>query len=369
MLSPIPIQNLYYLFCYAWDRLEEGEVIDVAGVESPELVDLFAKVLAGGVRHLVRRGIDRQYVEHEDILSTVRGRIDVSSSLLLAMRRVPQLHCEFDELSADTLPNRILRETLVRLARVNGIHPSNARTLGTLAKFFRDVSNLRITKQHFHQVQLYRHNAYYGFLLNICELIHEATLPEGTGGRYRFSDILRDERKMALIFQAFVKNFLRIEQSKYEVRSLQFEWDAEGDEADIRLLPKMTTDIHLVSGDERIIIDTKYYGEALQENYGKRSLRSENLYQLFSYLKNSEKRGPEYSAAKGVLLYPAIGITPAFRAMIQGHEIRVVTVNLDQPWQQVRRELLGLFGCDVRDSALSGYSLALNRERQSPPLT
>lgn len=261
------------------------------------------------------------------------------------MRREPRLHCEFDELSADTVPNQILKATLLRLAKVHGIHTSNARALGTLAKGFGEVSNLRVTKQHFHQVQLYRHNAYYGFLLNICELIHEATLPDGGDGRYRFSDILRDERKMALVFQAFVKNFMRIEQSKYEVRPLQLEWDAEGDENHTKLLPKMTTDIHLVGADERIIIDTKYYKDALQENYGKQSLHSENLYQLFAYLKNAEKRGPEYSAAKGVLLYPAVGETPPFEAMIQGHEIRVLTINLDQPWQHIRADLLTHFGC------------------------
>jgi 5-methylcytosine-specific restriction enzyme subunit McrC len=161
---------------------------------------------------------------------------------------------------------------------VEGIDPSNARVLGTLAKVFGEVSDLRITKQHFHQVQLYRHNAYYGFLLNICELVHEVALPDDRNGGYRFLDILRDERKMALVFQAFVKNFLRIEQSKYEVRPLQLEWDAEGDDDHTKLLPRMTTDIHLVGADERIIIDTKYYRDALQENYGKRSLHSENLY-------------------------------------------------------------------------------------------
>src|SRR6187549_2449170 len=43
--------------------------------------------------------------------------------------------------------------------------------------------------------------------------------------------------------------------------------------------------------------------------------------QLFAYLKNAEKRGPEYSAVKGVLLYPAVGETPPFEAMLQGHEV------------------------------------------------
>ena len=42
----IPIQNIYYLLCYAWDKLEEKELIDVDPVGMTELVDLFARVLS-----------------------------------------------------------------------------------------------------------------------------------------------------------------------------------------------------------------------------------------------------------------------------------------------------------------------------------
>ena len=59
MDSAIPVQNVYYLLCYAWNKLEEREVVDVATLDSTRLVDLFAKVLLGGTRHLIRRGFDR----------------------------------------------------------------------------------------------------------------------------------------------------------------------------------------------------------------------------------------------------------------------------------------------------------------------
>ena len=38
----IPIKNLYYLLCYSWDQLEQGQLVDVANCPSTELVDLFA---------------------------------------------------------------------------------------------------------------------------------------------------------------------------------------------------------------------------------------------------------------------------------------------------------------------------------------
>ena len=87
MSPPIPIQNLYYLFLYAWNRLEEGEAVEVGGTESPELADLFAKVLTGGVKHLVRRGLYRGYVPMQKETGVLRGRINIPGSMHLIARR------------------------------------------------------------------------------------------------------------------------------------------------------------------------------------------------------------------------------------------------------------------------------------------
>ena len=146
---------------------------------------------------------------------------------------------------------------------------------------------------------------------------------------------------MPLVFQDFVRNFYSIEQNDYEVTPLKMRWDAKTQNDDeLRLLPTMTTDVHLKNDKRRIIIDTKYYKEALQEHYGKRSVNSENLYQLFSYVKNSEALSSAYANSEGILLYPAVGEKIDFRAIFQGHSIRVVTINLDQPWHKIRTDLL-----------------------------
>ena len=55
----IPIQNIYYLLCYAWNNLEEKDLIDIKSIQSTNLADLFAKVLISGITHLLKRGIDR----------------------------------------------------------------------------------------------------------------------------------------------------------------------------------------------------------------------------------------------------------------------------------------------------------------------
>ena len=56
----IPIQNIYFLLCYAWDKLDERDVVDVDPVGITELVDLFSRVLISGTNHLLKRGFRSQ---------------------------------------------------------------------------------------------------------------------------------------------------------------------------------------------------------------------------------------------------------------------------------------------------------------------
>src|SRR5207253_3464761 len=101
----IPIQNIYYLLCYAWDHLEEGAVVDIGGLDSTELADLFAHVLIGGTNHLLRRGLDRGYLTCSDDLATLRGKIDVTATIKRSLTTKARAHCHFDELSHDVLHN------------------------------------------------------------------------------------------------------------------------------------------------------------------------------------------------------------------------------------------------------------------------
>lgn len=346
MSARIPVQNPYFLFLYAWNEFQVGRSVDVGGVDSPELVDLFGKVLDDGLRRLIRRGVSRGFVPVHEDLSRLRGRVKFVDSMAHIMRRAPRLCCEFDELKLDIPANQILKATASRLTQVSNINKCIAHELGLRLRSFDQVSDVRLSRQLFRQVQIHRNNAFYDFLIKVCELIFEATLPEGNDGRYKFSDILKDEQQMGRVFEAFVRNFLRFEQHRFQVTPLRMKWDADEPNEALDMLPTMQTDIHLEGPGQRIIIDTKYYSETLQthHHHGKRSLRSAHLYQLFGYLKNAERKGSEYRDAEGILLYPEVGDKVDFRAVIQGHPVRVCTLNLDQDWRDVRKDLLAVVG-------------------------
>ena len=342
MKSAIPIQNIYYMFCYAWSKFVSSKVIEVGSVDSPELVDLFAKVLVDAFSYLRRRGLDRGYVPTTEALSLVRGKVNLRDSIALKMRHTPQLACDFDEFAADILTNQILKATIRRLLGVASLDGKLREKLRLALQYLREVRDLRLARQTFSSVQIHRNNSFYSFLMSICELVFASIIPDEEGEGNSFSDPLRDDAKMAMVFQDFVKDFMRIEQTAYRVTPLQLKWDAVASGDNFQMLPMMRTDIHLEGEAEHVIVDTKFYREALQTNYGKSSIRSEHLYQLFAYLKNAESLGDEFANAKGILLYPAVGEKVSFEALVQGHQMQVRTINLDQPWIHIRSDLLSV---------------------------
>ncbi|MBX3571654.1 MAG: hypothetical protein KF694_04800 [Mesorhizobium sp.] len=339
----IPIENIYYLFCYAWDRFEEAQSIPIGGSASPDLPNLLARVLLYGTRSLLRRGLDRNYQDQCDEIPTVRGHIELGQSLKLQARNVRRLVCEFDELSYDLLHNRIIKASLKRLARAQSIEPMLARELLMTAQRMPGVSDLSLERSQFARVQLHRNNAYYDLILKVAELAFDSLLPDPNGDGYAFNDILRDESKMARVFEDFVRNFFRAEQTEFSVLPLSIQWDAAKlHTTGIGRLPTMYVDIYLRGPQRRLIIDTKYYAKALQQSlYGNVSFQSGNLYQLFSYLKNAAA-DPAFSACEGMLLYPEVGrgLREAFN--IQNHAVTVATINLAQPWTKISADLLGL---------------------------
>ena len=336
MAHAIPIQNLYYLLCYAWDQLAEGELVDISANDSKSLTELFGRVLSQGTMRLMRRGFDRGYILESEETPRLRGRLDISASMERLSWQRGRMVCEFDELSHNVLHNRILKTTLEDLWHAEGVGNETRNLIHRQLEALRDVDRIFITSGLFRRVHLHRNNRFYRFLLNVCELLHESKLPEQRDGKTRFRDFVRDPNLMPGVFERFVKNFYTREQKQFKVGAIKIDWLAEGDQT---LLPQMRTDVSLRSKERTIILDCKFYKEAMSGWYGTEKLHAGNLYQIYSYLRNAEHKDG-WKASEGILLYPAVRKSFDHSFNIEGHPVRVASVDLDQPWNVIHRRLL-----------------------------
>lgn len=68
----------------------------------------------------------------------------------------------------------------------------------------------------------------------------------------------------------------------------------------------MRTDVVFESADRCIVLDKKFYAEALKGRYGGRKLNSSHLYQLFTYVQNRSAEHDGAPVHEGMLLYPVV---------------------------------------------------------------
>jgi 5-methylcytosine-specific restriction enzyme subunit McrC len=165
-------------------------------------------------------------------------------------------------------------------------------------------------------------------------------IPDDATGQFRFRDFTRDEVRMRRLFERFLFNLYRHEQVTFSVTRPSFPW-AQTTGPALSLLPQMRTDIYLSSFSRRILVDAKYTPSITQEYRGHRSLRSSHLFQLFSYLKNIPTP-PSDHATEGILIYPLAGNRIDVSFTMHGHCVRIYTIDLNQHWKGIRRDLLNL---------------------------
>jgi 5-methylcytosine-specific restriction enzyme subunit McrC len=339
----IPIKNIYYLLCYAWNKLEERDIVEAEAEEHTSLLNLFARVLILGTNRLIKRGIDRDYQRYDEVIKGLRGKINFQESLKRHLFHHGKAHCQYDEMDHDVLHNRILKTTMKKLISIEGIEDAYRDELIYIVRRFHYISDIDLKAYHFSMVRLHRNNYFYDFLLKICRLIYDNLLIHEGAGESKFMDFLQDENKMWNLFESFLRQFYRLEQDDFVVSRENIEWAVETSDPNAKkYLPIMQTDISLKAPDRKIIMDAKYYKDALGVGqYGAEKIHSAHLYQLSSYLKNLEVKGGVNLHCEGMLIYPTVkkDVNLKYDSML-GHKVSVRTINLNQDWRQIHGNLL-----------------------------
>ena len=341
----IPIENVYYLLCYAWGHTEESDLVDVDELGEFERVqDLLGTILAEGIFRLLRLGVDRGYRETAEDLAGIRGKLAVSEMATRALRARGQAACIFEELSHDVAHNRILRSGLAELLRVDSLNPKVRAQVGLAYRKLEGITVIRVDRQAFRQIQLDRNRRIYRFLMCVCELLHASLLVSEDSGDVQFRDFRRDAARMWQVFEDFVTEFYRKEQSSYRVKGQsKIPWhDADAaSEADLMRIPIMRPDVLLDGTDRRIVLDAKFYEEAFGGLSGVK-LKSGNLYQILSYVRNRQGLLPSGPRHEGILLYPVVDRPFAVDVTLEGFRVQARGIDLGQPWTQIHDDMLAV---------------------------
>lgn len=341
----IPVANIYYLLCYAWDEIALDRTIRVGFDHCPDANHLFAQILVEGLHVLRKRGLEMSYVGFEDATPSPRGRMLLGPSIRLLAAGGGRLFCAFDEMSPDILTNRILKTTILELVEDKSLNEGMRTKLRAAAALLPGVKMITLTGRVFDQVQLHSNNRLYRALIIVCRWLYEAKVAEDHEGVHRFRDVLRNEERMRRIFEKFVRNFFaRHPGEAQSVKAERMSWNATARVgSDIGFLPSMITDVTIRYPSRTVVIECKYT-ECLVTNYHhlEEKVKSLHLYQLSAYLRNLEYGyGPDRDA-EGILLYPSTGKPLQQEYVLHGHRLRVLTLDLNRSPTDIAAQMTAL---------------------------
>lgn len=333
----IPVQNIYYMLSYAFQALQTQTYKNLATENFHNTAELCAAILDKGVSTQLKRGLGRDYVPKSESLSTLQGKLNISQSIKTQALLKKQMICTYDEFSTNTPFNQIIKSTMLLLLKAN-ITNTRKKSLRNLLLFFSDVDEIDLRFVNWNQ-RYNRSNQTYQLLIGICYLVYNGLLQTQTDGTTEIMDFF-DEQRMCHLYEKFLLEYYKKEHPELTANASQIAWQL--DDTENQMLPKMQTDIMLSKGNNILIIDAKYYSHMTQQQYGTNTLHSNNLYQIFTYVKNKEfeLRNVEHTVS-GMLLYAQTNedIIPHNTYQTSGNQITVRALNLNQNFSGIADEL------------------------------
>ena len=345
-MSP-PIKNIYYMLAYVYRPLKKEDYKKVSAEKFDNVLDLLGRILVIGLNRLIRQGFFRDYIRKSETSSSIRGKINIKESIKVLSSRKKQLNFTYNEYSINNYLNQIIKTTLILLIKSNDVKKETKKDIRKILLYFTDVDTLDPRPIDW-KIRYYRNNQEYEMLVNFCHLTIDGLLQTEEDGSLKL--IHFTDKVLYKLYEEFIYKYYE-EQCKvnedYETLSVSrfhMNWPLDNPEkVKDNYLPRMETDIVLSSKIEHrfLIIDAKYYNEIFtSKRNGKKSLRSNNLYQLFTYVKSKEfNDNPD--EVRGMLLYAGTDESkqPDVNYLMTGNLISVKTLDLNKDFPKIERQL------------------------------
>jgi len=222
--------------------------------------DILVLFLLHLIDPLLQQGLYNNYAKYEE--TSIRGKILFKENLFNNYNRPDKVFCNYSELTADILENRIIKYTLFYLSQCHFFDDNVSLRIRNSYKRFDQVETVPIHGGSFKSIQYNPLNEHYKPIISLCELLlSDSSLDLQTIGERTALSFLLDMNKL---FEEFIANLLieRIGESNIKVQETEYPEVTE-DKLKVRI------DIEVLqNGVPILILDTKYKGFESQPEEG-----------------------------------------------------------------------------------------------------
>jgi 5-methylcytosine-specific restriction enzyme subunit McrC len=323
LLAKVPLANLFGMYEYAY-RLKSFRFLEgMVGADSlKEFYEQLASVLARKVLDRARRGFYRAYINEQDQLPYVRGRMDMARAL-----RSPwdtRLHCHYEDHTYDVDENQILAWTLWTIVRSGLCGGSVVKTVRQAYRTLQGTVALQPFNAQACVGRLYnRLNQDYHPMHALSRFFLEQTGPSHTSGDRQMIPFLVD---MARLYELFVAEWLR--------KHLPAPWTLEAQtQVPIGRHDSLYWNLdliiaHVETGQVRWILDTKYKRVDAPS--------TDDIAQVVAY---AQAKGCQ----EAVLIYP-VQLAHPLDEFVGDIRVRTLCFALDGDLEAAGRQFLAMLG-------------------------
>jgi 5-methylcytosine-specific restriction enzyme subunit McrC len=285
------------------------------------LLDIFILQFCDLLHMLLLQGMIRTYIERQENLHVLRGRLRIEQQLKLNLAHKERLYCQYDELSEDNIYNQLLKYVLKLLSRIAKGNNARIRVQELLMRFDA-ITDTEATVKLLDSLDFDRSNIRYKPVFDQCRWFLEGFSPDVLAGDKSCFSLLFD---MNRLFEGYTAYQLRRvawsmglrcrEQGpqKYLATRLDIE----------NSIFQMKPDISLLSRSNRVFIIADAKWKILDEGELKLGISQADLYQMRSY-------AARYRVYYLILVYPMQrGLTKPVWIQFQGSEAKLCIFPLD----------------------------------------
>lgn len=258
--------------------------------ERMNLYEIFINMYLSEVQKLIKRGLKSSYVQEEDNLNKVKGKILISEQIKYNLAHKEKFYVRYDEYQVNRPENKLIKATLLKLNTLTDSDLTKSKIRQQLASF-EDVDASKNYENDFSKVNIDRSMKNYENLMRWSKVFLLDKSFSSFSGKTEARALLFPMEKL---FEAYVAKELRkVIDSEWSLSSQDHGYYLFNDPKIFRIRP----DLVLRKKDgQTVVLDTKWKKliPDKRKNYG---ISQADMYQMYAYSK-------KYHASDIWVLYP-----------------------------------------------------------------
>ena len=280
----IPVRNLFYMLAIAFQLPPfRAEIASLERLD--QILEFAANFFAELVEDRIGNGLYRWYVEREDDLPAIRGKINIVDDLRRNHIVRQRTSCCFDEFTWNIPENQIVRQVIHFLSGWQFL-PQTRFRLGQIDSRMDEVARTHFSAMELEKIHYHRLNENYRGIHQLCRLFLEGASLSEEVGIFSFRAFLIDMNKL---FEKFVCQVLAA-RTPQDFR-IDFQKRLFLDRASqVPIKPDI-----LVRDRHRVLVaaDCKY------KRVENREFANQDIYQVLAYCTATQTQ-------RGLIVYPRI---------------------------------------------------------------